>query len=159
MSRAFWGSSWGRGRFRAGARVLRRSGAGCPGHPLVGARPAGRGRPVLRWLLFAGGRRLVVRGKQHRAPVIASFGQLRGERYLLYLRPFGMDRRMAEPPRMLPAAGCAAPSRCPGTPLRTSSSASSQRWERSSRWGSPGRNCPCSVPGEAISRSTTGRRR
>ena len=70
--------------------------------------------PFSGWLLFAGGRRLVVRGKQHRAPVIASFGQLRGERYLLYLRPFGMDRRMAEPPPDAPGGGMRSPFEMPG---------------------------------------------
>ncbi|MGW3712218.1 hypothetical protein ACWDN6_18990 [Streptomyces albogriseolus] len=70
--------------------------------------------PFIGWLLFAAGRRLVVRGARHRAPVIESFEQLRGERYLLYLRPFDMDRRMAEPPPEAPGGGMRSPFEMPG---------------------------------------------
>ncbi|GAA3504724.1 hypothetical protein GCM10019016_118370 [Streptomyces prasinosporus] len=66
------------------------------------------------WAVFDAGRGLVVRGRQHRAPVITSFEQLRGERYLLYLRPFALDERMSEAPPDTPGASGRSPFEVPG---------------------------------------------
>ncbi|MEU4146022.1 hypothetical protein [Streptomyces parvulus] len=66
------------------------------------------------WLLFAASRGLVVRGSQHRAPVITSFEQLRGEHYLLYLRPFALDAGMSQAPADAPGWWTRSPFELPG---------------------------------------------
>lgn len=70
--------------------------------------------PLTGWLLFAAGQRLVLRGKQHRTPVVESFEDLRGQRYVLYLRPFALDGRMSEPPPEAPGRGWSSPFEMPG---------------------------------------------
>ncbi|MGA5412628.1 hypothetical protein [Streptomyces pseudogriseolus] len=70
--------------------------------------------PLIGWFLFAAGQWLVLRGKQHRAPVVESFEHLRGRRYLLYLRPFHLDRGMSEPPPEAPGRAWRSPFEMPG---------------------------------------------
>jgi hypothetical protein len=70
--------------------------------------------PVAGSVLFYCGGRILVRGKQHRAPVITSFGDLAEERYLLYLRPFSLDSEMALPPPDAPGALTRSPFELPG---------------------------------------------
>ncbi|WP_371678734.1 hypothetical protein [Streptomyces sp. NBC_01276] len=53
-------------------------------------------------LAYAYGSRLRLRGKQHLAPVITSFAQLRDVSYVLYLRPFLLDDRMSRTPDEAP---------------------------------------------------------
>jgi hypothetical protein len=53
-------------------------------------------------LLFDSSRPLLTRGKRHRARIVTSFDQLRGVRYVFYLRPFALDLQMAAPPSDAP---------------------------------------------------------
>ncbi|MGC2996933.1 hypothetical protein ACPF8X_00580 [Streptomyces sp. G35A] len=66
------------------------------------------------WIVFDASRKVVVRGKQHRAPVITSFEQLRGERYILYLRPFAVDTWMSAAPPEAPGFLTRSPFELPG---------------------------------------------
>jgi hypothetical protein len=53
---------------------------------------------ILGGALLAYGRRLRVQGRQHLAEIVASFKQLAGTPYVLYLRPFVLDSVLALPP-------------------------------------------------------------
>ncbi|GAA2596785.1 hypothetical protein GCM10010424_52990 [Streptomyces lienomycini] len=66
------------------------------------------------WLLFDVGRKLLVRGQRHRVSTITSFDHLKGERYLLYLRPFALDQPMARAPSGTPGWGSRSPFDVPG---------------------------------------------
>ncbi|MFJ4978403.1 hypothetical protein ACIP6X_24170 [Streptomyces coeruleorubidus] len=65
-------------------------------------------------LLFDVSRRLVVRARQHRAPVITSFEQLRSEHYLLYLRSFALDAGMSQAHPEAPGWWTRSPFELPG---------------------------------------------
>ncbi|KAB8189545.1 hypothetical protein FH608_038785 [Nonomuraea phyllanthi] len=58
---------------------------------------------------------LLKRGRRHRHRIIPSFEELAGERYLLYLRPFAIDRAMAFPPDEAPGWSTRSPFELPGT--------------------------------------------
>ncbi|MFI6694657.1 hypothetical protein ACIBLA_23420 [Streptomyces sp. NPDC050433] len=66
------------------------------------------------WLVFYAARGLLVRGKQHRTRTVTSFDQLKGERYVLYLRPFGLDSQMAAAPPEAPGSWSRSPFELPG---------------------------------------------
>ncbi|MFC8127146.1 hypothetical protein [Streptomyces sp. NPDC057302] len=65
-------------------------------------------------LLFAGSYPLIVRGKRHRSGTIASLGDLPEARYVLYLRPFGLDLEMALPMPDAPGGLMRSPFEIPG---------------------------------------------
>ncbi|MCN9240862.1 hypothetical protein NGF19_08655 [Streptomyces sp. RY43-2] len=54
------------------------------------------------WGAYSAGRRATVWGKRHRAPVVHPLEGLLGEQYLLYLRPFAVDRELAQAPPEAP---------------------------------------------------------
>ncbi|MFF7505284.1 hypothetical protein ACFZBM_38620 [Streptomyces lavendulae] len=58
--------------------------------------------------------RLIVRGRRHRSGVIASFGDFPEVRYVLYLRPFGLDPEMALPMPDAPGGLMRSPFEIPG---------------------------------------------
>ncbi|MFE7569826.1 hypothetical protein ACFU76_23125 [Streptomyces sp. NPDC057539] len=66
------------------------------------------------WLVFYASHRLLVRGKQHLTRTVTSFEQLKGERYVLYLRPFVLDSRMATAPPETPGIWSSTPYEVPG---------------------------------------------
>ncbi|MCX5197015.1 hypothetical protein OOK31_24485 [Streptomyces sp. NBC_00249] len=53
---------------------------------------------VLGWTVFWLGRKVRIRARRHLTPVITSFEQLRTVSYVLYLRPFVLDRSLARSP-------------------------------------------------------------
>ncbi|MGW0788663.1 hypothetical protein ACWD04_10505 [Streptomyces sp. NPDC002911] len=64
--------------------------------------------------LFASSYPLIVRGRRHRSGTIASFGVFPEERYVLYLRPFGLDPEMALPMPDAPGGLMRSPFEIPG---------------------------------------------
>ncbi|MER5870295.1 hypothetical protein [Streptomyces sp. NPDC002044] len=64
--------------------------------------------------LFYGSFRLIIRGRRHRSGTVGSFGNLSGEPYVLYLRPFGLDALMASPVPEAPGAFTRSPFEIPG---------------------------------------------
>ncbi|MFJ3923938.1 hypothetical protein [Streptomyces sp. NPDC090022] len=65
-------------------------------------------------LALVGGFSALVHGKRLRAPVITSFGGLRGTSYVLYLRPFALDRPLAAAPGGAPRGSFRSPFELPG---------------------------------------------
>jgi hypothetical protein len=65
-------------------------------------------------LLYGYSRPLLRRGKQHCSRTITSFDQLTGVRYVLYLRPFTLDPKLASPPPDAPGWLFRSPFELPG---------------------------------------------
>ncbi|WP_406719587.1 hypothetical protein [Streptomyces anthocyanicus] len=94
------------------------------------------------WLVFRASRRVVVRGRRHRVRVLTGFEELRGERYILYLRPFALDIRMSLPPPEAPGWWMRSPYELPGLTMEDFLVRQFTRHGRVVAVGEPGEELP-----------------